>query len=325
MSQTHDVIILGAGPAGLTAGLYLARNRLKPLIVDTGTVGGQMVLSYSVANYPGVETASGREISQIMARQAKSFGAEIISQAEVTRMDLSGETKVVEVEDEGVFEAPAVILALGGLPRPLGLESEATFKGRGISYCATCDGDFFTDKPIVVVGGGNSALEEAVSLARYASKVTVVHMLDEWQAQPWAVEEARQNPKLELCKRHRVLRFEGGDSLERVVVVDDQTGEESTITAEGTFVFIGYRPNTDQLQGVVELNSWGEILADETMATSVPGVYAAGDARAKRYRQITTAVADGTIAALSASEYVQTRQRADRNTAADVQPGAKAA
>jgi thioredoxin reductase (NADPH) len=325
MSQHYDVIILGAGPAGLTAGLYLARNRLKPLIVDTGTVGGQMVLSYSVANYPGVETASGREISQTMARQAKSFGAEIISQAEVTRMDLSGDTKVVEVEDEGVFEAPAVILALGGLPRPLGLESETTFKGRGISYCATCDGDFFTDKPIVVVGGGNSALEEAVSLARYASKVTVVHMLDEWQAQPWAVEEARQNPKVELRKQHRVLRFEGGDSLERVVVVDDQTGAESTITAEGTFVFIGYRPNTDHLEGVIDLNSWGEILTDETMATSVPGVYAAGDARAKRYRQITTAVADGTIAALSASEFVQTQQRTDRNAAVVAQHDAKAA
>lgn len=310
MSQRYDVIVLGAGPAGLTAGIYLARNRLAPLIIDSGSVGGQMVLSYDVANYPGVEAASGREISQTMARQAKSFGAEILSQAAVRRLDLSGDVKRVEVEDEGVFEAPAVILALGGLPRWLGLESEERFRGRGISYCATCDGDFFTDKPIVVVGGGNSALEEAVSLARYASKVTVVHMLDEWQAQPWAVEEAEKHPRIELRLRHRVVRFEGGDSLERVVVLDDATGQEGPIEAEGAFIFIGYRPNTDELRGLVELNERGEIVTDEAMATTVLGVFAAGDARAKRYRQVTTAVADGTIAALSASELLQSRQRA---------------
>jgi len=309
MAERYDAIILGAGPAGLTAGIYLARARLRPLIIDTGTAGGQMVLTYSVANYPGVETASGREISQTMLRQAKAFGSDVITQATVTHIDLMGETKVVEVEDEGRYEAPVAIIAAGGRPRTLGLESEARFSGHGISYCATCDGDFFTDKPIVVVGGGNSALEEAVSLTKYASKVTVLHILDEFQAQPWAVEEARRNPKVELYTGHEVVRFEGEDSLERVVARDVHTGAELVVPAEGTFIFIGYVPNTEAFVGQVALNEHGEVIADDQMATSLPGVYVAGDSRVKRYRQITTAVADGTIAALASTEYINARAR----------------
>lgn len=309
MAESYDAIILGAGPAGLTAGIYLSRARLKPLIIDTGTPGGQMVLTYSVANYPGVETTSGREISQTMLRQAKSFGAEVITQATITRLDLTGDVKIVEVEDEGQFEAPVAIIASGGKPRSLGLESEAAFNGRGISYCATCDGDLFTDKSIVVVGGGNSALEEAVSLTKYASKVTVLHVLDEFQAQPWAVDEARSNPKIELRTGQQVVRFRGSESLEQVVARNTATGEEETISAEGCFIFIGYEPNTADLRGVIAMNDHGEILADEQMQTNVPGVFAAGDSRVKRYRQITTAVSDGTIAALTAVEYIETLRR----------------
>ncbi len=310
MAERYDAIILGGGPAGLTSAIYLARARLRPLVIDTGTVGGQMVLSYSVANYPGVETASGRAISQTMLRQARSFGAEVLSQATITRLDLTGDVKVVEVEDEGLFEAPVVIIAAGGRPRTLGLESEAAFEGRGISYCATCDGDFFTGKPIVVVGGGNSALEEAVSLTKYASKVTVLHLLDEFQAQPWAVEEARSNPKVELRTGLKIERFDGGESLERVVARDLSTGREITVPAEGCFVFIGYVPNTEPFRGAVAMNDAGEIIADEAMRTNVPGVFVAGDSRVKRYRQITTAVSDGTIAALSAVEHLAELRRA---------------
>lgn len=309
MAQRYDAIIFGAGPAGLTAGIYLSRARLKPLILDTGTVGGQMVLSYKVANYPGVEATTGHEIAQTMLRQARSFGCEVISQAEITRVELDDETKVVEVEDEGTFEAPIAIIATGGRPRSLGLESEHRFNGQGISYCATCDGDFFTDKPIVVVGGGNSALEEAVSLTKYASKVTVLHILDEFQAQPWAVEEARNNPKVELFKGYQVIRFEGTERLERVVARKVETKEELVIPAEGTFIFIGYEPNTEEFRGQVTMNERGEILADETMQTNVPGVFVAGDSREKRYRQITTAVADGTIAAIAGAEFLQDRAR----------------
>jgi thioredoxin reductase (NADPH) len=316
MAERYDVIILGAGPAGLTAGIYLARARLRPLIIDTGTAGGQMVLSYSVANYPGVETSSGREISQTMLRQAKSFGAAVLSQATVTHLDLTGETKSVAVEDEGVFEAPAVILAPGGTPRTIGLESEARFKGQGISYCATCDGDFFTDKPIAVVGGGNSALEEAVSLTKYASKVTVIHELDHFQAQPWIVDEARRNPKIELLMNQQVVDFVGEESLEKVAIRDKASGDERQIDAEGSFIFIGYVPNTAPFAGQVAMNDRSEILADEEMRTNLSGVFVAGDARVKRYRQITTAVADGTIAALAAADFVQHIEAASRQAAA---------
>ena len=319
MAEKYDAIILGAGPAGLTAGIYMARARLRPLIVDTGTVGGQMVLSYSVANYPGVEETSGHTIARTMLRQAKSFGAKVISQATITSLDLTGESKIVEIEDEGIFEAPTVIIAAGGKPRTLGLSSEKDFSGKGISYCATCDGDFFTDKNIVVVGGGNSALEEAVSLTKYASKVTVLHILDEFQAQPWAVAEARANPKVELRTNHEVLRFEGDESLKKVVARDLlRGGQEESIPAEGTFVFIGYVPNTEAFVGQVAMNELGEILADENMETSIPGVFVAGDSRVKRYRQITTAVADGTIAGLAAVGFIQARTRtAETSTTAE--------
>lgn len=307
--KRYDAIILGGGPAGLTAAIYIARARLRPLIIDTGTVGGQMVLSYEVANYPGVEAKSGHDIARTMQAQAVHFGAEVISQAEIVDMSLEGEWKRVVVEDEGVFEAPVVVLAAGGRSRTLGLASETRFAGHGISYCATCDGDFFTDQEIVVVGGGNSALEEAVSLTKYASKVTVLHLLDEFQAHPWAVQEAENNPKVTLYTGHEVRRFEGDARLEQVVARDRHTGLERIIPATGAFVFIGYVPATEEIRGVVDMNERGEIIADAELQTSLRGVYVAGDAREKRYRQITTAVADGTVSALSAIEFLNARQR----------------
>ncbi len=304
MTKSYDVIILGGGPAGLTAGIYLGRARLRTLIVDNGSLGGQMIMSYAVANYPGVLEASGRDIAMTMRDQAKRFGCDIISNAEITSVELSGANKTVVVDDEGTFSAPAVILATGGIPRTLGIPSEETFKGRGISYCATCDGDFFTGKDVVAIGGGNTAIEEAVALTRYASSVTVVHEFDHFQAHPWAVEEARANPKIRFLMEQDIKEFVGGESLEKVVVAHKSTGEVTEIPASGCFVFIGYVPNTQAFSGQVARNDRGEIPTDEGMKTNVPGVFVAGDSRAKRYRQITTAVADGTIAALSAIEYV---------------------
>ena len=304
MDQKYDVIVIGGGPAGLTAGIYLARARIKTLIVDSGSAGGQMVMSYAVANYPGVETASGRDISQTMLRQAKAFGCKVLTQSPVPNMNLAAEEKCVEVEDEGKFYARAVIIATGGLPRELGMESEEKFKGTGISYCATCDGDFFEGKEIVAIGGGNSALEEAVALTKYASKVTIVHEFDHFQAQPWVVEEAKKNDKIHFMMAQNVLDFVGNEHLEKVVVESKETGEKTEISAEGCFIFIGYVPNTRTFEGLLETNERGEVITDEQMQTSLPGVFAAGDLRVKRYRQITTSVSDGTIAALAAIDYI---------------------
>jgi len=305
MATHYDVIVLGGGPAGLTAGIYLGRARLKTLIVDSGSLGGQMIMTYAVANYPGVREASGRDIALTMKAQAQQFGCDILSNVEVKRLDLAGAEKVVEIEDEGIFTARAVIIATGGLPRTLGIPSESTFKGRGISYCATCDGDFFTGKDVVAIGGGNSAIEEAMALTRYAASVTIVHEFDQFQAHPFAVEEARKNPKIRFLMEQDIKGFGGGDSLEKVVVAHKRTGEVTEIPASGCFIFIGYVPNTAMFRGHVALSERGEIVSDADLKTNVPGVFAAGDSRVKRYRQITTAVADGTIAALSATEYLR--------------------
>jgi len=215
---------------------------------------------------------------------------------------------MVEVEYEGTFTSDAVIIATGGIPRTLGIDSEEKFKGKGISYCATCDGDFFSGKEIVAIGGGNSALEEAVSLSQYASKITIIHEFDHFQAQPWAVKEAKDNPKIEFLMNQLVQRFEGSQALEKVVSTDKETGMVNTIEVSGCFIFIGYVPNTQNLEGIVALNDRKEIITDDLLATSVPGVFAAGDSRVKRYRQITTAVSDGTVAALSAIEYLRFKE-----------------
>jgi len=305
MNNKYDAIVLGAGPAGLTAGIYLSRARLSVLIVDSGTAGGQMVMSYAVANYPGVETTSGWNISQTMLRQAKSFGCKVLTQSPVLSIDLSNELKSVEIEDEGTFYAKAVILATGGVPRELGMKSEQKYKGIGISYCATCDGDFFTGKEVVAIGGGNSALEEAVGLTKYASKVTIVHEFDHFQAQPWIVQEARQNEKIHFLMAQDIIDFTGDEHLEKVIVASKSTGVKTEIPASGCFIFIGYVPNTSIFKGTIDMNDRGEVLTDQFMKTNVPGVYAAGDLREKRYRQITTSTADGTIAALSAIEFLQ--------------------
>jgi len=304
MATHYGAVIVGAGPAGLTAGIYLARARVSTLVVDSGAAGGQVLLTHAVANYPGVLETPGAMLVRTMRKQARSFGVEIRTQTRLEILDAASTPKRLEVEGLGEITADTLILATGGAPRTLGMESEERLKGRGISYCATCDGDFFTDMEIVAIGGGNSALEEAVSLATYASKVTVIHEFDHFQALPWAVEEAQNHPRVQFKMAQEVLGFEGEENLEAVLLRDKTTGEEQALAARGAFIFIGYVPRTEGLEGVVELNERGEILTDEHMATSVAGVFAAGDNRAKRYRQITTAVSDGTIAALAALEYL---------------------
>jgi thioredoxin reductase (NADPH) len=307
-SLHYDVIVIGAGPAGLTAGIYLSRARLKTLIINEGTVGGQLVLTHEIANYPGVESISGYQLAMIMKKQALAFGCDIRSGVSVTGIELDGEVKSLSLSDGSILLAHSIVLAPGGRPRALGALGEEDFKGRGISYCATCDGDFFTGKEIVVVGGGNSALEEAVSLTKYASKVTLVHQFDHFQAFEYAVEEARRNPRIHFVMESAVVAFYGNERLESVDIKNLATGETTRFNTDGVFVFIGYVPNTEFLKGKIGLNQWGEIPVSSDMSTELDGVFAAGDSTAKRYRQVTTATGDGTVAALAASNYIHERK-----------------
>ena len=300
----YDAIITGAGPAGLTAGIYLSRAKLRTLILNEGTVGGQMILTHEIANYPGVESISGYQLSGIMKKQAKNFGCDIRTNISIRSLDLNDTVKSITLSDGTVYTSDAVILSPGGRSRTLGVEGENELKGRGISYCATCDGDFFTGKEIIVVGGGNSALEEAVSLTKYAGKVTIVHQFDHFQAFEHAVEEAEKNPKVSFIMESVITGFNGNEKLESVDIKNLRSGKIINFRTDGAFIFIGYIPNTEFLKGKINLNRWGEIITDNNMSTDIPGVYAAGDSRAKRYRQVTTAVSDGTIAALAVSEYL---------------------
>jgi thioredoxin reductase (NADPH) len=316
MTQTnhYSAIVIGGGPAGLTAGIYLSRARVRTLILNEGTAGGQMILTHEIANYPGVDSISGYQLSNIMKNQAKKFGCDIKANINIKSFKLDGDIKEVVLEDGTIYTADAVILSPGGRSRTLGVPGESALKGKGISYCATCDGDFFTDKEIFVVGGGNSALEEAVSLTKYASKVTIVHQFDHFQAFEFAIEEARNHPKINFMMESTITAFHGDEKLEGVEITNLKNDTKQNYPIDGVFIFIGYVANTEFLEGKIELNKWKEIVVDADMQTSIKGVYAAGDSIVKRYRQVTTAVADGTIAALAASKYLHELQQKNKLT-----------
>lgn len=304
MNNHYDTIVIGGGPAGLTAGIYLSRAKLSTLIINEGTIGGQMILTHEIANYPGVENTSGYHLANTMKKQAKNFGCEIVQNTLITEIDLKNEIKSVVLANGIRYTSNSIILAPGGRSRTLGVPGEDVFRGRGISYCATCDGDFFADKEILVVGGGNSALEEAVALTKYATKVTIVHQFDYFQAFAHAVAEAQDNKKIQFFMNSVITSFYGNESLQSADIKNILTGESFNYKTDGAFIFIGYVPNTEFLKGKAELNQSGEIVVRPDMSTNIPGVYAAGDSIAKRYRQITTAVGDGTVAALAAINYI---------------------
>ncbi|MEP0861957.1 MAG: thioredoxin-disulfide reductase [Ignavibacterium sp.] len=308
----YDAIIIGAGAAGLTAGIYLSRAKVKTLILNEGAVGGQMVLTHEIANYPGIESISGYELARNMKLQAQKFGAVIKSNIKITSFDLKSNPKRFVVNGKDEYTSDVVIITTGGRSRTLGVPGESEFKGKGISYCATCDGDFFQDKEIIVVGGGNSALEEAVSLTKYASKVTIVHQFDHFQAFEHYVNEAKNNPKIDFIMESKIIEFIGDEKLRKVKIQNQRTGEVFEKNIDGVFIFIGYVPNTEMFEGVLELNQYKEIFVDKNMATNIEGVYAAGDSIAKRYRQVTTAVGEGTVAALSAAEYLNKFEKAEQ-------------
>ena len=303
--EIFDVIIVGAGAAGLTAGIYSSRAKLSTLILNEGAIGGQMVLTEEIANYPGVETTKGYMLANTMKNQAKQFGCKIKSNLQIKSYQLEGEIKHFVLEDGREFSSRTVILTPGGRPRPLEIPGEEAFKGCGLSYCATCDGEFFTGKEVVVVGGGNSALEEAVALTSYAQKVTIVHQFDHFQAFKHAVEQAEKNPKISFIMESELRSFKGNGVLQEVTMEHLPTGKTIAMKIDGVFIFAGYIPNTSDLEGIVKLNERKEIIVDSDLKTNILGVFAAGDCIVKKYRQVTTAVADGTIASLSAAEYLR--------------------
>jgi thioredoxin reductase (NADPH) len=306
MSERYDLVVIGAGPAGLAAAIYASRARIRTLVVDESVPGGQVKTTHKVSNYPGFpEDVSGKQLAQAFAAQAERFGARIAKAVEITSHDLAGPTKKLVLDEEDEILASAVIVATGAKPRELGLPGESKFKGRGISWCATCDGAYFEDKELHVIGGGNSAVEESLFLTQFARSVTIVHQFDEFQAEPASVQEARENPKIRMLLAHEPRAFLGETTLDRIEVEELATRERKVLPTEGVFIFVGMVPRTDVLKDYVKLAPGGYVETNDSMETGVPGLYAAGDLRVKKFRQITTAVADGTIAALAAQKYVK--------------------
>ena len=306
----YDLIILGAGPAGLSAALYAGRACLKTLLIEKAMPGGQITLTNDIENYPGqlLEGESGFSLTERMGQQADKFGVER-AYDEITAIDLSSEEKVL-TGLSGEYRAKAVILATGAHPKPIGCENEEQFTGRGISFCATCDGMFFRDLDVYVVGGGDSAVEEAIFLARFARKVTIIHRRDQLRAVKAIQERAFANEKIDFLWNSVVEKVDGEDALSEMTVRNVVTGERTVIRASeadgtfGLFGFVGYAPNTALFEGKVNMDK-GYIVTDEDMHTSVPGVFAAGDLRVKSLRQVITAAADGAIAAMQAAKYIE--------------------
>ena len=304
MSEIYDVIILGAGPAGLAAGLYAGRSRLNVLIIEKGQDGGQIAITDEIENYPGqiVEGESGPSLIARMTEQAEKFGAKRVSDM-IKEVELEGEVKVLKSE-KNEYRGKNVIIATGAHARPIGCKGEQEYKGRGISYCATCDANFFTDLEVYVAGGGDAAVEEALYLTKFARKVTIIHRRDELRAAKSIQEKAFANPKITFLWDSVVEEVGGDGLLQTMTVKNVKTGELTKIEADpkdglfGLFGFIGMIPNTSVFADKVETDDKGYIKTDEDMHTNVSGVYAAGDVRAKSLRQVVTAVADGAIAAV---------------------------
>ncbi len=302
MSQTThqlDVIIIGAGPAGLAAAIYTARASLSTLIIDESSAGGQVKTTHKVANYPGfVEPISGYELAGNMRKQAAKYGARFELAADITAINLVGKEKWVKIDGE-TFSAKFVIIATGSSPRLLDVPGEQEFIGAGISFCATCDGEFFKDKHIIVVGGGNSAMEESLLLLQFAKSITVIHQFDTLQAEKITADKMIKNPKVNFLWSHEPRRFEKNGDKMIIVAENLKTKELTTLERDGVFIFVGMESNTNFLRNTpLQLTEQGYILTNEKMETNLEGVYAAGDVRDKKHRQITTAVSDGTIASL---------------------------
>lgn len=308
----YDVIIIGGGPAGLTAAIYLARARYRVLVLEKEQFGGQITITHEVVNYPGVGKTSGKQLTETMQQQAEAFGAEFLL-AEATGLDLAGDVKTVRT-GRGDFQCFGVLLATGAHPRMVGFKGEAEHKGRGVAYCATCDGEFFTGKEVFVVGGGFAAAEESVFLTKFARHVTILMLSEDFTCAEAAAEPARRHEKISILTTTELLEVAGENGLTYARWRNTQTNEETEYRSEngesfGVFVFAGYEPASGLVKGLVELDEKGYILTDGSLKTSVDGVYAAGDVCIKPLRQVVTATGDGALAATELEKYAAAMQR----------------
>lgn len=298
-----DVIIVGAGPAGLAAALYTGRARLKTLLLDRmGAGGGQLLNTELIEDYPGFRSITGEALARAQEEQVKDFGVEV-TWGEVVGIEARGAWRVVRGDDGTEYVGKAVIVATGGQPKKLGVPGEEALAGRGVSYCAICDGAFFKGETLAVVGGGDSAVEEATFLTRYAEKVYLVHRRDQWRAQKLLAERAEANPKIEPVWNSELLEIEGADKVQSVRLRDVRTGEQRTLPVGGVFIYVGFTPNSQLVDAPKD--GQGFVITDDKMELPVPGIFVAGDVRSQYVRQISNAVGDATTAAVAATRYIE--------------------
>lgn len=303
-----DTVILGGGPAGLSAGIYMARSNVKTAIIDISMLGGQPSNYLEIENYPGFPIIGGYDLMEKFEEHADKFGVEKFPMQEIKSVDLVSNPKIIETLD-GTFKAKTVIIACGAQNRKLGVKGEEEFLGRGVSYCAVCDGAFYQGKTVVVAGGGNAAVEEGAYLTKFADKVYIVHRRNELRADKIVQERAFANDKIEFVWDSVIKEIQGENTVSNIVVENVKTGEISNIKADGIFPYIGFTPNIQEINGQVEQDSNGFIITDETMKTSVDGVFAIGDVRKTPLRQVITAAADGAIGAVYAGKYLESLEK----------------
>jgi len=303
--KVRDLIIIGAGPAGMSAGIYAARSTLSPLIIESQMPGGQVALTDFIENYPAFPNGmSGQELTKLMEEQCNNFNVEFMNFIQVDFVEK--ENKIFKLKtNQGDFFAKTVIVATGASPAELGIPGEREFKGRGVSYCATCDGPLFKDKDILVVGGGDSAVQEAIYLTKFVSSLKIVHRRDKLRARKMLQEKAIKNPKIDILWNSNLLEIKGKDLVERVVIFNNKTNQKREIRIDGVFMYVGFKPSSSLVRNLVEMDKLGRIITDHKMRTSTTGLFAAGDVRNTPLRQVVTAVSDGAIAAINAEEYLE--------------------
>lgn len=303
--KIRDVAVIGGGPSGLTAGLYLCRAKIDAVLLDEQLTGGEAASSPLIENYPGFpEGVSGADLMEKIKAQADRFGLEVKTFAKVMNLGVDGQVKTVQLEN-GEVGARVVIVTTGRSPRKMGIPGEEEFSGRGISYCATCDAPLFKERVVMVVGGGDAAVEEALHLARFASKVFLVHRRDELRASSYLQERILSEPKMEFIWNSELAEIKGEKMVNSAVVINNLTRQRTEIPVSGIFFYVGNVPNTGFLKEVVELNDDGYIVTDDRLESSVPGIFAAGDVRANYFKQVVLAAAEGALAALSAQRYLE--------------------